>query len=142
MAVKNEGISPKKIAPLLQPRCEMLSDIPEKLDFFDELPEYSIDLYTNKKSKTNAEISLDMLKRALPRLEAITDWNEEGIKETLTAIAEEEGCKNALVMWPVRIAVAGKLVTPGGVVEICDILGREESLKRIRFGIEKLEKGV
>ena len=142
MAVKNEGISPKKIAPLLQPRCEMLSDIPEKLDFFDELPEYSIDLYTNKKSKTNAEISLDMLKRALPRLEAITDWNEESIKETLTAIAEEEGCKNALVMWPVRIAVAGKLVTPGGVVEICDILGREESLERIRLGIEKLEKGA
>ena len=139
-AVKKEEISPAKIAPLLQQRCEMLSDIPEKLDFFDELPEYDIDLYTNKKSKSNAETSLKMLKAALPRLEALTEWNEDSIKAVLTGMAEEMECKNALVMWPVRIAAAGKLVTPGGVVEICDILGRDESLRRIRLGIEKLEK--
>lgn len=139
-AVKKESISPAKIAPLLQQRCEMLSDIPEKLDFFDELPDYDIEFYTNKKSKTNAEISLDMLKKALPRLEALETWDEEHIKAVLTGMAEELECKNAMVMWPVRIAVAGKLVTPGGVVEICDILGKEESLKRIQIGIEKLEK--
>ena len=81
-----------------------------------------------------------MLKAALPRLEALTEWNEDSIKAVLTGMAEEMECKNALVMWPVRIAAAGKLVTPGGVVEICDILGRDESLRRIRLGIEKLEK--
>ena len=138
-AVKKESISPAKIAPLLQQRCEMLSDIPEKLDFFDELPEYDVEFYTNKKSKTNAEVSLDMLNKALPRLEALESWDEESIKSCLTGLAEELGCKNAMVMWPVRIAAAGKIVTPGGVVEICDILGREESIRRIKKGIEKLE---
>ena len=80
-----------------------------------------------------------MLNKALPRLEALESWDEESIKSCLTGLAEALGCKNAMVMWPVRIAAAGKLVTPGGVVEICDILGREESIRRIKKGIEKLE---
>lgn len=141
-AVKNEDISPAKIAPLLQPRCEMLSDIPEKLDFFDQLPDYDIELYTNKKSKTNAEVSLNMLKKALPALSSVGDWNMDNIKLVLTDIAEAEGLKNATVMWPVRIAVSGKAVTPGGVVEICDILGKDESIRRVEIGINKLEEAV
>ena len=138
-AVKNERYSVSKIAAILQNRCEKLTDIPEKLDFFDELPEYELDCFINKKSKTDADISLKMLKSALPRLEAVNAWNEDSIKECLTVLAEELGCKNATVMWPVRIAVSGRLVTPGGVVEICDILGRDETLSRIRQGITKLE---
>ena len=138
-AVKNENYSVSKIAAILQNRCEKLTDIPEKLDFFDELPEYDVECYTNKKSKTNAEVSFTVLKAALPVLEAITEWNEDSIKESLTKLAEEMGCKNATVMWPVRIAASGRLVTPGGVVEICDILGREETLARVKKGIAKLE---
>lgn len=138
-AVKNERYSAAKIAALLQNRCEKLSDIPEKLDFFDELPEYGIECYTNKKSKTNPEVSLRVLKAALPALEAVTDWTEENVKEVFTKLAEEFECKNATVMWPVRIAVSGRLVTPGGVTELCDILGKEETLARTRLGIAKLE---
>ena len=138
-AVKNEAYSVSKIAAILQNRCEKLTDIPEKLDFFDELPEYDIEYYTNKKSKTNAELSLTVLKAVLPKLEAVADWNEDSIKELLTKMAEEMGCKNATVMWPVRIAASGRLVTPGGVVEICDILGKEETVARIKKGIAKLE---
>ncbi len=138
-AVKNESYSVSKIAAILQNRCEKLTDIPEKLDFFDELPEYDIECYTNKKSKTNSEVSLTMLKAALPQLEALESWNEDGIKEVLTKMAEEMGCKNATVMWPVRIAASGRLVTPGGVVEICDILGKAETISRIKKGIAKLE---
>lgn len=138
-AVKNEKYSVSKIAAILQNRCEKLTDIPEKLDFFDELPEYDAECYTNKKSKTNAEISLTVLEAALPVLEAITEWNEDSIKESLTKLAEEMGCKNATVMWPVRIAASGRLVTPGGVVEICDILGKDETLARVKQGIAKLE---
>ena len=138
-AVKNESYSVAKIAAILQNRCEKLTDIPEKLDFFDELPEYDIECYTNKKSKTNAEVSLSMLNAALPRLEALDTWNEDSIKDTLTRLAEELGCKNATVMWPVRIAASGRLVTPGGVVEICDILGKEETIARVKKGIAKLE---
>ncbi len=139
-AVKNPSISAAKIAPLLQQRCEKLTDIPEKLGFFDSLCDYDIELYTNKKSKTNAEISLSMLKLSMHKLESLGDWEIESIKKVFTDIAEAEGLKNATVMWPVRIAVSGQAVTPGGVVEICDILGREESLRRIQIGIEKLEK--
>ena len=137
-AVGNEAYSAAKIAALLQNRCEKLTDIPEKLDFFDELPEYDTELYRNKKSKTNAEISLNVLEQALPRLTALESWDEESIKSMFTDFAGELGCKNATVMWPVRIAVSGRLVTPGGVVEICDILGKEETLRRVELGIDKL----
>ncbi len=139
-AVKKESIDPDKIAALLQQRTEILTDIPAKLDFFDELPEYDIECYTNKKSKTNPEVSLRVLKEALPKLEALEPWENESLKECMTNMAAEMEMKNATVMWPIRIAVSGRLVTPGGVTELCDILGKEESLARIRKGIEKLEQ--
>lgn len=137
-AVKNPGIDAGAIARLLQPRTEVLEDIPPKLDFFDELPDYDIELFTNKKSKTDGRVSLEMLQKALPALEGLRDWTEESVKDTLTALAERLGVKNAALMWPVRIAVSGRAVTPGGAVELCWILGREETLRRIRAGIEKL----
>lgn len=137
-SVKNTHIDIYAFAPLLQPRTEKLTDIPQKIDFFDVLPEYEIDLYTNKKSKTDATVSLEMLKAALPALEAVSSWDDESIHGTLVALAERLGVKNSTLMWPVRIAVAGKTVTPGGAVEICRILGREESIRRIKTGIQKL----
>ena len=137
-AVKNPDIDPAAIAALLQQRTEVLTDIPEKLDFFDALPEYETELYVHKKSKTDEAGSLEMLKKMLPVFEAIEDWSDENILTAMTDMAAACECKNAKVMWPVRIAVAGKAVTPGGAVEICRILGKEESLRRIRAGIEKL----
>lgn len=137
-AVKKPEIDPAAIAALLQQRTEVLTDIPEKLDFFDELPEYETELYIHKKSKTDEAGSLEMLKQMLPVFEAIEDWSDENILTAMTDMAAQCECKNAKVMWPVRIAVAGKAVTPGGAVEICRILGKEESLRRMRVGIEKL----
>ena len=137
-SVKNPAIDISLFAPILQPRTEKLTDIPEKIDFFDALPDYAVELFTNKKSKTNSEVSLDMLQKTLPALEGIADWTEEAIHDTLISLAETLGVKNATLMWPLRIAVAGKLVTPGGAVEICHILGRDETLARMKRGIEKL----
>ena len=137
-AVKNPALDSREIAALLQARCERLTDIPEKLDFFDALPEYDVGLYTNKKSKTNPEDSQKMLQAALPALEALPDWSNDAIHDTLVSLAETLGVKNATLMWPVRIAAAGKAVTPGGAVEICRILGREETLRRLRHGLELL----
>ena len=137
-AVKNEAYSVGEIAALLQARCEKLTDIPEKVDFFDALPEYGVEFYTNKKSKTNSEVSLDMLNKVLPKLESLSEWTNDAIHDMLVSFAEELGVKNATLMWPLRIAVAGKLVTPGGAVEICHILGREETIKRVKAGIAKL----
>ena len=137
-AVKNESCSVFEIAALLQARCEKLTDIPEKIDFFDALPDYDTAFYTNKKSKTDAAVSLDMLQKALPELEGIVDWTADAIHGTLVACAETLGVKNATLMWPLRIAVSGKLVTPGGAVEICHILGKDETLRRVKAGIAKL----
>ena len=137
-SVKNEAYSASEIAALLQARCEKLTDIPEKVDFFDALPDYSVEYYTNKKSKTNAEVSLDMLTKVLPKLEELPEWTSEALHDMLVSFAEELGVKNATLMWPLRIAAAGKLVTPGGAVEICHILGREETIRRVKAGIAKL----
>ena len=126
------------IAALLQARCERLTDIPEKVDFFDACPEYDVEFFTNKKSKTNPEVCKAMLEAAIPMLEALPQWTDEAIHDGLIALAEQLGVKNATLMWPVRIAAAGKLVTPGGAVEICRILGRDETLRRLRAGLEKL----
>jgi len=137
-SVKNSAIDIALFAPILQPRTEKLTDISEKIDFFDALPDYDTTLFTNKKSKTDAAVSLDMLQKTLPALEDIAAWTEEAIHDTLISLAETLGVKNATLMWPLRIAVAGKLVTPGGAVEICHILGKDETLRRMRIGIEKL----
>ena len=137
--VKNPAIDTAAIAALLQARCEKLTDIPEKVDFFDVLPEYDVEFFTNKKSKTNSEVSLEMLKQAIPALESIETWTNESVHDTLISLAEKLGVKNATLMWPVRIAAAGKMVTPGGAVEICYILGKEETLRRLRLGQAKLE---
>ena len=137
-SVKNPAIDTAAIAALLQARCEKLTDIPEKVDFFDALPGYDMEFFTNKKSKTNAEVSLKMLEAVIPTLEAIPDWTVDAVHDSLIDLATSLEVKNATLMWPVRIAVAGKLVTPGGAVELCHILGKEETLRRLRLGMEKL----
>ena len=138
-AVQREDISVDDIAALLQARCEKLTDIPEKVDFFQTLPEYDAELFTNKKSKTNPEVSKRMLEAAIPMLRQLPDWTQDAIHDGLVDLAAKLEVKNATLMWPVRIAAAGKAVTPGGAVEICRILGREETLKRLELGLEKLK---
>ncbi len=138
-SVKNPAIDIAAIAALLQARCEKLTDIPEKVDFFDALPDYDVSFFTNKKSKTDAAVSRSMLEAAIPALEGLEAWTSEDVHDALVELAASLGVKNATLMWPVRIAAAGKLVTPGGAVEICHILGREETLRRLKLGLEKLQ---
>jgi glutamyl-tRNA synthetase len=138
-AVKNPAYDVAAIAAILQQRTEVLTEIPEKIDFFDALPDYDTELFVHKKSKTDLPGSLETLKKLLPVFQALPAWDDETILKTMTDMAEAEGAKNAKIMWPVRIALAGKAVTPGGAVEIARILGRDEALRRIQTGIEKLE---
>nr|WP_325248068.1 glutamate--tRNA ligase [uncultured Oscillibacter sp.] len=137
--VKNPAIDTAAVAALLQARCEKLTEIPEKVDFFDALPDYDVALFTNKKSKTDSEVSARMLQAATPALEALPQWTQDAVHDCLISLAESLGVKNATLMWPVRIAAAGKQVTPGGAVEICHILGKEETLRRLRLGLSKLQ---
>lgn len=130
----------KKIAAMVKTRIEIFPDIKEHVDFFDALPDYDVTMYTHKKMKTNAETSLAVLKDLLPRLEAQEDYTNDALYATLSAYVEEKGYKNGYVMWPVRTAVSGKQMTPGGATELMEVLGKEESLARIKKGIEKLEQ--
>lgn len=129
----------KKIAAMVKTRIEVFPDIAEHVDFFEALPEYDVAMYTHKKMKTDAASSLEVLKEVLPILEAQEDYSNDGLYQALVKYVEEKGCKNGYVMWPIRTAVSGKQMTPAGATEIMEVLGKEESLSRIRKGITLLE---
>ena len=123
---------------ILQPRTEIFTQIPEVVDFLTALPEYDAELLTNKKSKTDSVVSAEVLDFVIPALEALPQWTESALHETLLGMAEAREMKNGTLLWPVRISLAGKLVTPGGAIEIATLLGREESLRRLHLGRAKL----
>ena len=129
-----------KIANLVKTRIEIFPDIREQIDFFEELPAYDTAMYCHKKMKTNEENSLEVLREVLPLLEAQEDFSNDGLFALLKGYVDEKGVKTGFVMWPVRTAVSGKQNTPGGATEIMEILGKEESIARIKKGIEMLEK--
>ena len=108
------------------------------VDFFDALPAYGNDLYVHKKMRTNEENSLEALKLVVPVFEGMESWTFDAIHDALIGLAEANGLKNGRIMWPVRVAVSGKPTTPGGAVELCQILGKDETLRRIHAGIEQL----
>ena len=136
--VIKKDLDRRKIAQMVKTRIEIFPDIKDLIDFFEELPEYDPAMYTHKKMKTTAESSLEVLTELLPILEAQEDYSNDALYQTLLAYVEKKGCKNGYVMWPVRTAVSGKQMTPAGATEIMEVLGKEESLSRIRKGIELL----
>ena len=137
--VIKKDLDKKKIAAMVKTRIEIFPDIKEHIDFFEELPEYDVAMYTHKKMKTNAETSLEVLTEVFPLLEAQEDYSNDALYQLLSSYVEKKGCKNGYVMWPIRTAVSGKQMTPGGATELMEILGKEESLARIKKGIEKLQ---
>ena len=130
----------KKVASLIKSRIEILPDIKDQIDFFEAVPEYDTAMYCHKKMKTNEETSLEVLKEILPRLEAWDDYSNDALFGLLKGFAEEKGYKNGYVMWPVRTAVSGKQNTPGGATEIMEVLGKAESVERIKNAIELLSR--
>lgn len=136
--VKREDIDFKVLCSVLQPRTELFTDVPEQVDFIDELPEYDTALYCHKKMKTNEETSLDALKAILPVLEELEDWSVDSIHATLFNLISKKEVKNGYILWPIRTALSGKQFTPGGGIELCAILGKSETISRIKAGISKL----
>ena len=130
----------KKIAGMVQTRIETFPDIPALIDFFEEVPEYDSAMYCHKKMKTNEETSLAVLKEVLPVLEEQEDYMNDPLYETLSGFVKEHGYKNGYVMWPLRTAVSGKQMTPAGATEIMEIIGKDETIKRVKAAIEKLSK--
>ena len=141
-AVIKKPLDLKKIAAMVKTRIEVFPDIAPQIDFFEDLPEYDPELYVHKKMKTTRESSLETLREVLPILEAQEDYSNDALYEALSRYVTEKGVKTGFVMWPIRIAVSGKQMTPAGATEILEVLGKEESLKRIRKGIELLSEGI
>lgn len=132
----------RKLAEICKSRIEVFPDICELLDFLEELPEYDVQMYTHKKMKTNPETSLQVLKEILPVLEEQEDYSNDALYQLLTAQVEKMGVKNGYVLWPIRTAVSGKQMTPAGATEIMELLGKDESIARIKKGIRKLEDAL
>lgn len=128
----------EKLAAILQQRVIILTQIPEMIKFFAQLPEYDKELFVNKKSKTTLENAPELLKQATEELTQLGEWTHDTIHACLVSLAEKLQLKNGTVMWPVRIAASGMTVTPGGAIEILEILGKEESLRRLNIGLSKL----
>ena len=129
----------KKIAQMVKTRIETFPEIGEHIDFFDTLPDYDISMYTHKKMKTNAETSLEVLTEVLPKLKEQEDYSNDALYQMLKEYITEKGYKNGYVMWPVRTAVSGKQMTPGGATELMEVLGKEESVARIEKALEMLK---
>jgi len=140
--IKKENMDLKKIATLVKTRIEVFPDIADHIDFFEEVPEYDITMYTHKKMKTTPESSLEVLKELLPLFEAQEDYSNDALYATLVKYVEDKGLKNGYVMWPIRTAVSGKQMTPGGATEIMEIIGKKESVLRIKNAIEKLQREI
>ena len=136
--VKSETADLRELCTVLQTRCESLGDIPEQVDFIDALPDYDIELFTSKKMKTTPETAKEALTAVLPILENLPEWNQEAIHAALFAEIEKLGVKNGWLLYPLRVAVSGKQFTPGGGIELAVVLGREETLARIRASLAKL----
>ncbi|HNS54272.1 MAG TPA: glutamate--tRNA ligase, partial [Syntrophales bacterium] len=141
-AVRREDLDLVKVSRVLHERTEKLSDIPGQLDFIDALPEYPPSLYVSKKMKTDEKISLESLRALLPVLENLSPWDHETLHREIFALVGKRGVKSGVILWPLRTALSGRQFTPGGGVELADIFGREETLRRIRKGIELLEKAA
>ena len=132
----------KKIAAMVKTRIEIFPDIKDLIDFFEEVPEYDVSMYTHKKMKTTAETSLAVLKEVLPLLKAQEDYSNDALYAMLSAYVAEKGYKNGYVMWPIRTATSGKQMTPCGATEIMEVIGKEESIARIEKAIDKLSESL
>ena len=138
-AVKSD-IDLKKVAVMVQTRIERFTDIAGLTDFMDQVPSYDVSLYSHKKMKTDPDNSLSLLKEVLPVLSGQQDYSNDALFESLSAFAKVHEYKTGFVMWPIRTALSGKPTTPAGATELLELFGKEESLKRIKAAIEKLEK--
>ena len=128
----------RKIAAMVKTRIEIFPDIKDHIDFFEKVPEYDISMYTHKKMKTDAASSLRLLEEVLPLLEECTDYSNDSLFALLSEYAAGHEYKTGFVMWPIRTALSGKQMTPGGATELMEILGKDESVRRIKAAIEKL----
>ena len=134
-----KGIDYRRLAELTQTRTEVFNQLPDMVSFLADMPDYDLELYTHKKMKTNPEVALTSLKLVQPVLEGLTDWTEAAVHDAVMEAIAAAGVKNGVVLWPLRVALSGVANTPGGAFEIAGLLGREETLRRLQSGIEKLQ---
>ena len=137
-SVKKPGINHGRLADMAQGRVSFLHELRELFDFIDSLPDYCVSLYVNKKMKTNEAVARDALLAAHKVLSGLDEFTQAGISEALASAAQEAGLAKGQILWSVRTATSGKAQTPCGAADICELLGKDEALARIKGGMERL----
>ena len=137
--VLNKTVNMDALLKLIQPRVQILSEIPEKIEFFEKLPDFDINLLANDKKKTTLEIAKNVLTKSLEVLGKVKDWNNDNLFEALNSLATEMGLKAMSVMWVIRLSVSGSLVTVGGATEIMEVLGKDESIARLKSTLARIK---
>ena len=132
-------VDTQMVSRLIQERLETFRQIPEKTEFFVKVPAYDKELYTHKKMKSDPDSAKTMLEKMIPHFEEVQNWNNETVFGALQELIQAEGCKAGTVLWPARIALSGVSATPGGASEIAHVIGKEETLKRIKEAVEFLK---
>ena len=138
--LRGQDFDLKEIASLMQTRVDVLGDIPEKIEFLNDFGEYDLNMYIHQKMKVDLDVAKRAVRVAIDALKDFDDWTDEAIKERIKVAAEEAGMKGGQVMFSMRVALSGAPVTPGGAIELAKVLGKEESLRRMRYSLELLEK--
>lgn len=128
-----------KLAKLLIPRVEILSDIPSKIDFLEEFEGYDKELYENKKNKMDKQIAIEILEKCIPEFEKTNDYSEENLQSIIAKIIEDGGYKKGQVFLTIRLALTGAQMTPGGATEMADLLGKDESVRRLKYSLNYLK---
>jgi glutamyl-tRNA synthetase len=138
-SVTRNNLDLLEVSKLLQSRIDTFGEIPEHIDFLDQVPEHSADLYANDKMKVSPDKALDHLRMLHPVLAALPAWNADAIRDALFSMIHESGLKTGQVLWPLRVALSGKRYTPGGGIELAALLGKDETLTRVGHAIERLQ---
>lgn len=127
-----------KLLALVKSRIQTFGEIPEKLDFLDEFEKYDVALFVNEKQKSSAELAKQILPDIITALSSVESWNNASLFETLVKLSADLGLKKQAVLWIARIAVTGKAATAGGATEIAEILGKQETLRRLEYSLAML----
>lgn len=138
--IKGNDFDKREIASLMQTRVDVLGEIPEKIEFLNNFGEYDLNMYIHQKMKVDLDVAKKAVGVAIDALKDFDDWTDEAIKERIKAAAEEAGMKGGQVMFSMRVALSGAPVTPGGAIELAKVLGKEESLRRMQFSLDLLNK--
>ena len=127
-----------KLSALMLTRCETFADLVDKINFLEEFDGYDLNLFVKPKMKTTLELAKEILPSIIETVEGLAEFTQESVHDAMMALVQRLGLKNGQVLWTFRIAITGAESTPGGAMEMADLLGRERTLARLKESLRRL----